>query len=104
VTGTEFTFTGEVWEHQGPASWYFVSLPEPIADDIEQAFGHQAKGFGSLRVEVTIGSTTWRTSVFPDNKRGTYILPLKKAVRAAEDLADGSMTDVALVVLDPDVL
>ncbi len=95
-----FTFTAEVWEHDGPAAWHFLSLPEEDADDIDERYGHTAKGFGSLRVEVTIGATTWSTSIFPDTKRGTYVLPVKKAVRAAEDLEAGSMADVALVVLE----
>ena len=100
VASRRFSFTAEVWEHDGPAAWHFVSLPEPDADDIEEMFGHEAKGFGSLRVEVTIGATTWSTSIFPDAKRGTYVLPVKKAVRAAEGLEAGSRADVALVVLE----
>lgn len=94
-----FEFDAEVWEHVGSASWFFVSLPEPIADDIEGAFGHRAKGFGSLRVEVTIGATRWQTSIFPDNKRGTYVLPVKKAVRRAEALGDGTAASITLEVL-----
>lgn len=95
-----FEFTAEVWEHDGMAAWFFLSVPEPIADDIEATFGHRAKGFGSLRVEVIIGETVWRTSIFPDNKLGTYVLPVKKAVRKAEDLIDGSTAQVHLQVLD----
>lgn len=95
-----FEFEAEVWEHSGSGSWHFVSLPEPIADDIEAAFGHRAKGFGSLRVDVTIGATRWQTSIFPDNKRGTYVLPVKKAVRVAERLSDGSQATVELEILD----
>lgn len=96
-----FLFTAEVWEHQGQAAWHFLSLPEDVADDIEEEFGHRAKGFGSVPVEVTIGATTWTTSIFPDNKRGTYLLPVKKAVRKAEDLADGSTPHVTLTVVLP---
>lgn len=93
-------FGAEVWEHDGSAAWHFVSLPEALADDIEAAFGHRAKGFGSLRVEVTVGATRWQTSIFPDSKRGTYVLPVKKQVRQAEGLVDGSAVRVALQVLD----
>ena len=100
MAGKRFEFDAEVWEHTGTAAWFFVSLPEPIADDIEGTFGHKAKGFGSLRVEVTIGTTTWPTSIFPDNKRGTYVLPVKKEVRKAEGLSDGSTANVQLQVLD----
>lgn len=99
--GSTFRFSAEVWEHAGPAAWYFLSLPEGIADDIEEEFGGQARGFGSLRVEVTIGSTTWRTSIFPSAAHRTYVLPVKKAVRSAESLHDGSTAAVTLQVLAP---
>lgn len=101
VPSGSFTFTAEVWEHQGNAAWHFLSLPEDVADDIEEEFGHRARGFESVPVEVTIGATTWTTSIFPDDKRGTYLLPVKKAVRKAEDLADGSTPEVALTVVLP---
>ena len=43
-------------------------------------------GFGSVRVAVTVGTTSWRTSIFPDSKTRTYLLPVKKEVRDAEKL------------------
>lgn len=96
----ERSFSAELWEHDGPAAWYFVDLPDGLADDIEAEHGHRAAGFGSIRVEVTIGATTWRTSIFPDSKRRTYILPVKKEVRRAEDLAAGSPVEVGLTIVD----
>jgi hypothetical protein len=95
-----FTFDAELWEHDGPAAWYFLSLPEADADAIEDMAGDRTNGFGSVRVEVTIGSTTWRTSIFPDTKRETFVLPVKKAVRVAEGLGAGTVARVELVVLD----
>jgi hypothetical protein len=92
-------FEAELWEHDGSASWFFISLPDDLSDDLEAEHGHRAAGFGSLRVEVTIGSTTWRTSVFPDAKRRTYVLPVKKAVRTAEGLAAGTTTEVEIDVI-----
>ena len=97
---SRFSFTAEVWEHEGPAAWHFVSLPESLADEIESTLGHRAGGFGSLRVEVTIGETRWSTSIFPDRKRGTYVLPLKKEVRVAERLVAGAPAKVSVVVVD----
>ena len=41
----------------------------------------------------------WRTWVFPDAKYETYVLPVKKAVRAAEGLREGSTVRVELEVL-----
>lgn len=94
-----FEFSATVWEHDGDAAWHFLSLPEAVADAIEARYGGRAGGFGSVRVEVTIGATTWCTSVFPDRANRTYVLPVKKAVRAAEDLREGSATRVSLTVL-----
>lgn len=93
-----FTFTAEVWKHEGTGGWHFVSLPAEVADEIEETHGQRARGFRSLRVDVTIGATRWATSIFPDTKRGTYVLPVKRAVRVAEDLSAGSIAHVRLVV------
>ena len=96
-----FEFAAEVWEWDGQASWCFVSLPEDLTDEIDDRFGHRAAGFGSIRVEVTLGATTWRTSVFPDSRRGTLILPMKKDVRRREGVAIGDSVSLLLaVVLD----
>jgi hypothetical protein len=53
-----------------------------------------------LRVKVTIGATEWQTSIFPDKKRATYVLPVKQAVRKAEGVTAGSTVDVDLVVIE----
>ena len=94
-----YSFTAELWEWTGKAAWHFLSVPEGITDEIDEVYGDQAAGFGSVKVEVTIGSSTWRTSIFPDTKRGCFILPVKAAVRKAEDLSDGSPADVELRVV-----
>jgi hypothetical protein len=95
------TFVAEVWVWEGDAAWRFVTLPEDLSDEIDAMVqGRPARGFGSVRVEATVGSTTWRTSIFPDTARGSFVLPLKKAVRQAEGLADGDLATVALEVLD----
>ena len=99
MTSGRYRFAAQLWEHDGQAAWHFVSLPEKLADEIEESHGHRARGFGSVRVEVTIGDTCWRTSIFPDSKKGTYVLPVKKLVRVAEGLSDGSTARVELVVI-----
>lgn len=95
-----YRFTAEVWLHQGHAAWHFLTVPEDVSDDIEERTSHLQRGFGSVRVRVRIGATTWSTSVFPDSKRGAYILPVKKDVRRAEGIDDGTAVDVALDLVD----
>lgn len=94
-----YSFTAEVWEWTARTSWFFVNLPDDQADDIDEQYGRRAAGFGSVRVEVTIGSTTWQTSIFPSTENETYVLPLKKAVRAAEGLVPGTNASVELRVI-----
>ena len=94
-----YTFSAALWEWESKASWYFVSLPDDDADDIDERFGGTAGGFDSIRVEVTIGDSTWRTSLFPSTSAKTYVLPIKKAVRKAEDLAGGTVADVHLIIV-----
>jgi hypothetical protein len=97
----EHVFRARVWEHSpdAPGSWHFLTVPAELSDDLVLEAGPRA-GFGSIRVEVTIGSTAWQTSVFPDAASGGFVLPVKKQVRDAEGLVAGSGCEVTLVVLD----
>jgi hypothetical protein len=95
-----FEFTADLWRYTGDAAWYFVTLPHDVADDIDEITLDRRRGFGSVRVEVTVGSTTWRTSIFPDTKSASFLLPVKQAVRQAEGLDDGSSVSVLLTLVD----
>lgn len=92
------SFEAELWEHDGPGGWHFVTMPLPLTEDVRERAGEHARGFGSLRVRATVGGTTWETSVFP-GKDG-YVLPVKKPVRRAEDLLAGDLVEVALELRD----
>jgi hypothetical protein len=91
-------FTAPLWLHSG-GTWHFVTMPGDLTDDVKARVGG-TRGFGSVRVKATIGGTTWATSVFPATDG--YVLPVKRAVRAAEDLDVGDVADVTLVILDAD--
>lgn len=89
-----------LWKARQADSWTFVSLPPDMADEVLDLAGPVARGFGSLRVEVSVGSTVWRTSIFPDSSAKTYVLPVKKAVRKAEGVQAGDEVHVHLRILD----
>ena len=91
-----YLFDAELWlwdARQGD-SWVFVSLPEEASAEIREVAGALPRGFGSVRVTVTLGMTVWKTSIFPDAKAGVYVLPLKKAVRKAEKIEAGDTATV----------
>ena len=101
MSGWSCEFDAELWEWDAaPAgsSWVFLTVPEDETEEIGLRSG-PPRGFGSVRVEVTVGGSTWRTSVFPDKTRG-FVLPVKKAVRRAESLDVGDSARVRLVLLD----
>jgi len=93
------SFTAPLWEYEGPAAWFFVSLPPEVADEIADLVADRATAFGSVRVGVRVGGTQWSTSLFPDKQRETYVLPMKRAVREAEGLVEGGAVPVQLEVL-----
>lgn len=89
-----------LWDARKGDSWTFVSLPVEAAAEIQDRTAGQANGFGSLRVTVTIGSSSWQTSIFPDAAHDSYALPVKKAVRTKERLAPGDSAEVSLELRD----
>jgi hypothetical protein len=95
-----YRFEAELWLWEGDAAWHFVTLPGDVSDDVRAQAG-EPRGFGSVPVQVTIGSSTWTTSVFPDSKRGAYLLPVKKQVRTLEAVEAGDVVTVQLVVREP---
>jgi Domain of unknown function (DUF1905) len=93
----ELQFREKIWRWKGdaPAAWHFITLPEEAAGQIRFVMG-KAKGFGSVRIKARIGGSSWKTSLFPDKKTKSYLLPVKADVRKAEGLIDGKLVAVTL--------
>ena len=97
----QHTFEAGLYAHGEEAgSWVFVNLPPELSDTIDDELTTPPRGFGSVRVEVRVGESVWRTSVFPSKAAGTYVLPVKKAVRRAADLEPGDSVFFELRVID----
>ena len=95
----DFTAALWVWEARQSETWTFVTLPPDASDEIADRAGPSPRGFGAVRVSVRIGTSIWRTSIFPDRKRGSYILPVKKDVRRAQSLSPGDTARVWLELI-----
>lgn len=82
------------------AGWHFVFVPKKQSTEIKKSFGTPKRGWGSIPVVVTIGKTTWKTSIFPDKQSGGYLLPLKTEVRKKEDIfANDSISSVIKILV-----
>ena len=76
-------------------------MPKKMSEEILffiENISVKKRGWGSVRVKATIGETTLETSLFPQAKEGTFILPIKADVRKKEKIVVGSEVHVSLVV------
>lgn len=93
-----YKITAKVWLYPGMAGWHFVTIPKSVAKNIKFYFSTVKRGWGSLPVDVTIGKTTWKTSIFPDKKSDSYLLPLKAQVRKQESIKKRDSTKLSLEI------
>jgi hypothetical protein len=84
----DYPIRAKVWRWKG-GSWHFATLPVKHAAQIRRQFGATARGWGSIRVRVTIGDTEWNTSLLPERKTKSYLFAIKADVRKAEEIDEG---------------
>lgn len=97
----EFGFEGELWRWQSRRAFYtFVSVPPDVEDQVLALAGDLLRGWGSVRVEARVGSSTFVTSIFPLGDEAAYALPVKRSVRDVEGVGVGDRVAVTLRLLD----
>lgn len=87
-----------LWQGEAPGAWHFATIEKGQSEEIKKDYIWPRRGFGSIPVNVTVGKTKWKTSIFPD-KNKTYLLPLKKEVREKENIALGQTIEILLEVI-----
>ena len=94
---------GPLWRWTGSngVAWHFVTIDGDAGEQLSAAEAMRRlelgrpRGFRSLKVTASVGTSEWSTSCFPDKARG-WLLPIKAQIRKAEGLAEGD--DVTLVL------
>ena len=92
----DLEFDGEVVYWRGPSPYRFVTIPEAECREIANLSSLVTYGWGVIPVTAQLGTTTWKTSLFP--KRGRYLLPVRDAVRTAEEIEIGDVVRVRLAI------
>jgi hypothetical protein len=92
----KFTFDAEVISWRGPSPYFYAPLPVTAAHDIRKAAKLVSYGWGVIPVAASIGGVSFTTSLFP--KDGTYLLPLKDAVRRPTGITAGDKIRVELAL------
>jgi len=99
------TFTAPllVWRTDSHGDMGYVRITGEVADaigahELMRRLETGRRGFGSVKVNVHVGSSRWSTSVFPQSEGG-WFLPVKKAICRAEEIAAGDDVGVTLELL-----
>lgn len=88
----DFEATLWLWPSE-KTSWHFLTLPLEAAQSLRFL---PCAGFGSIKVEVQLGTSRWQTSVFPSKEKDSYILPVKASVRKKENLEAGDQVHLSI--------
>jgi hypothetical protein len=94
--GPTFTFTSKLWNPETMHAYVFVSVPVEHSEVIRELTEGLRRGFGSQRVRVSINDSEWATSIFPESATGRFLLPVKKAIREAQDIDVGDTATVTI--------
>lgn len=74
-----FSFSAKIVYWRGPAPFIYAAVPADIGADIRAVSSRVSYGWGCIAVVAEIGGERFTTALFP--KDGSYLLPLKAAVR-----------------------
>ena len=94
MMAVELEFSGEVELFPQEGGWYYVAVPADAAEELADVVGGLDRGL--IAVTVTVGATTWKTSLLPMGD-GTHFLALNAKVRRAEGLDVGDPVMVTVV-------
>ena len=103
TTSEGVTVKSKLWRWKAEGKWHFVTVPKGPAAQLRKGADVRRKargakhGWGTVAVTITIGDTTWETSLFP-HETGQYIFAVKASVRTAEGIEDGNMVTAHIVL------
>jgi hypothetical protein len=92
----DLEWSGEVVEWRGPAPFHFLVSPPEESAWLADIMRDVTYGWGMIPVTGRIGRTEFITSLWP--RKGSFWVPLKDAVRAAEGIELGDVVEIALEI------
>jgi hypothetical protein len=98
TTTQTFQIRAAIWRYHGSGAWHFITLSKLQSAEIKLLAHGSKSAWSSVHVIATIGRSSWKTSIFPDNKIGAYLLPIKAEVRKKEKIAAGEMITLTLEI------
>jgi len=90
-----FEFSSALTEWDAKPNVFFLPVPPDVGANVRDV-PTPPRGFGSVAVVVTIGGSTWSTSIFPSSSHDGFSLPVKAAVRRAEGIEPGDTVNATI--------
>ena len=87
-------FSAALWYWRGPSPFHFVTVPDAESEILAQVAPTITYGWGMIPCVVSVGATEWTTSLWPHGEQ--YLVPVKSAVRHAEQLELGDVVTITL--------
>ena len=91
-----YKFSNNLWQHNSPGGWHFISLPKSLSKEIRENLKWQEEGWGRMKVIAEINNFKWDTAIWFDTKLRTYILPIKYEIRQKAHLIIDEIIDVII--------
>ena len=95
----EISFEASVIYWRGPAPFFYAPIPGEHIEAVREAARIATYGWGCVPVEAEVGGVAFTTALFP--KDGTYLLPLKVAVRRKTNITAGDVITAAMTIREP---
>ena len=91
-----FRFETTVIHWRGPSPFFYAPVPAELAGEVRAEAKAVSYGWGVVPAEAQVGGVTFTTSLFP--KDGTYLVPLKDAVRKKAAVTAGDRVTVEMTL------
>ena len=95
----QLRFAASVIYWRGPAPFFYAPIPTEHAEEVRRAARIATYGWGCVPVEAEVGGVAFTTALFP--KDGTYLLPLRVAVRRKTNITAGDLIAVDMTIRPP---
>ena len=91
-----FSFESQIIYWRGPSPFFYAPVPAEHLAELQAVARAVTYGWGVVPVEASVGGVTFTTSLFP--KDGTYLLPIKAAVRRMAGITAGDVIAVEMTI------
>ncbi len=89
-----YKIKAKVWRWPGDGGWHFITLDKKLFAVIRNKYGK-----GMIKIQATLGTTSWDTSLFPHTQSGSYLLCINKKIRAHEEVYEGDEINISFRIL-----